>query len=75
MSYKSTDETLKKVGDDEPIFVLRGNDSLAPAIIASWVWEALEAGVSHEKVAEVEHLIDVMEAYQKAHPDRVKIPD
>lgn len=75
MAYKATEEILKKIGDDEPIFVLRANDKLAPGIVASWVWEALDAGVFREKVAEVEKLIDQMEAYQKANPDRVKLPD
>ncbi len=35
MGIKATDETLKKVKDDEPIFVLRAQDKLAPNIIRS----------------------------------------
>jgi hypothetical protein len=37
MGFKPTDTTLAKVGDDEPIFVLRAQDMTAPVIIMDWI--------------------------------------
>ena len=36
MATKLTDSCLQKVGDDEPIFVLRAQDMLAPGIVRAW---------------------------------------
>ncbi len=38
---------LNKAKDDEPIFVLRANDPLAPAVVACWA--ALAAQGLHEE--------------------------
>jgi len=37
MAYKDTCLTLKKVSPDEPIFVLRAQDTSAPATILEWI--------------------------------------
>ncbi len=37
MSLKSTCKTLKKVGDEEEIFVLRAQDDSAPHAIMQWL--------------------------------------
>jgi len=37
MAFKSTCQTLKKVGDDEPIFVLRAQDVTASRTLAFWL--------------------------------------
>lgn len=47
MAYKNTCPTLKKVGDDEPIFTLRAQDQSAPATIAFWL--ALNPQLSQER--------------------------
>lgn len=36
MAFKKTCPTLKKVGDKEPIFVLRAQDITAPAVVQFW---------------------------------------
>ena len=36
MATKATDSCLAKVGDDEPIFVLRAQDQLAPRTVRLW---------------------------------------
>jgi hypothetical protein len=37
MAFKDTCTTLKKVAPDEPIFVLRGQDASALAVILYWL--------------------------------------
>ena len=37
MAYKNSCPTLKKVADDEPIFVLRAQDVTSPVIILEWM--------------------------------------
>jgi hypothetical protein len=59
----------------EPIFVLRGQDRLAPKAIESWScfvssYSARFASSAH---ARCEH--DRMLEWQEAHPDLVKMPD
>ncbi|HVK55886.1 MAG TPA: hypothetical protein VM532_12765 [Burkholderiales bacterium] len=36
MATKHTSTSLKKAGDDEPIFVLRAQDIMAPTLIRQW---------------------------------------
>lgn len=36
MGFKKTDQCLAKVADDEPIFVLRAKDLLAPQVVRFW---------------------------------------
>lgn len=59
-----------KAADDEPIFVLRAQDRLAPETIDHWVRLARERGVSAEKIAEAERCADAMAEW----PNR-KLPD
>jgi hypothetical protein len=37
MATKLTDQCLAKVGDDEPIFVLRAQDAFAPIVVRVWI--------------------------------------
>lgn len=78
MGLKATDECLKKAGEDEPLFVLRAQDILAPVLVRFWA-TLVEAQYKKEgktmtpKVKEAQVLALQMEDWQKAH--RVKIPD
>jgi hypothetical protein len=63
-------DCLKNLKPDEPYFLLRGQDLLAPAIVRRWAAHAAEAGVNPAKVAEAERIAYDMERYQ----DR-KVPD
>lgn len=79
MANKGNDQTLSKVGEDEPIFVLRAQDSLAPDIIRAWALN-LHARCGkpihyvddclNRKVKEAMALANEMEAW----PNR-KLPD
>jgi hypothetical protein len=39
---KLNSECLQKAADDEPIFVLRGQDALAPALVREWARRFVE---------------------------------
>lgn len=45
MATKNTDRCLQKVSDDEPIFVLRAQDRLAPALVRQWARDMLIHGL------------------------------
>jgi hypothetical protein len=82
----STTGCLAKAADDEPIFVLRAQDSLAPDTIRAWVGQALRHAVFHRrslstekyealmfKLGAAEGFAMRMEAWQREHG--CKIPD
>jgi hypothetical protein len=70
MATKHNSVTLGKALDDEPIFVLRAQDTLAPALVRRWADEAERAGCAADKVAEARTVADAMERW----PTR-KLPD
>lgn len=49
MNTKHSDP-LAKCGDDEPVFVLRANDEIAPLIVMTWATEAEAKGCDKTKV-------------------------
>ena len=70
MSYKSDCPCWEKAADDEPVFVLRAQDELAPAVIEFWASMALKNGIGREKY---DAAFDCAEA-MRAWPHR-KMPD
>lgn len=64
------DVDLTFLKDDEPFFILRGSDRLAPKAIDEWVRAARAAKVPHDKVMEAMMCAEAMRAY----PGR-KVPD
>jgi hypothetical protein len=67
---KHTSTCLQKAGDDEPIFVLRAQDKLAPEIVHLWVNVAKIVGVNPTKIAEAEQIALAMARWPKR-----KLPD
>ena len=61
---------IAKAADDEPVFVLRAQDRLAPALVRAWAALAKECGCGDAKVAESIKLADAMESWP-----RRKFPD
>ena len=61
MVQKQFDKTYEKVDDDEPIFVLRGQDVLAPMAVEAWAELAAKLQVNPQKI---------LEAYQCAESMR-----
>lgn len=72
---KSADQVLAKVRDDEPIFVIRGQDKLAPEIVQAWIEAAVMEGVRTDKIVSAHRYLHDIVVYQKDHPDLVKVPD
>lgn len=70
MATKHTDTCLIKAADDEPIFVLRAQDMLAPESVREWANRALKCGLPHAKYEEALALAAKMEQW----PNR-KMPD
>ena len=71
MGTKHDDRCLKKAGDDEPIFVLRAQDSTAPDAIQAWIDKnANRLGFRHEKIREAVRIREAMKAWPKR-----KLPD
>lgn len=64
---------LAKAASDEPIFVLRAQDELAPDIVRMWAQEAAREGTSEAKCREALELADRMEVWQGEHGS--KVPD
>jgi hypothetical protein len=69
------DRCLAKVRDDEPIFVLRGQDLIAPVAIEYWAIKAKEHNVHPDKSTTAFGDARAMREYQMAHPDKAKYPD
>lgn len=70
MATKHTDTCLQKAADDEPIFVLRAKDKLAPIVVRLWAELAELHGCPKPKVMEAHALAVKMEGW----PTR-KFPD
>lgn len=65
---------IRNLDDDEPVFVLRGNDILAIPFMRQYQMFT-EDQFGPEKGQSLELLIDTMRDYQQHHSDRVKFPD
>lgn len=71
--YKNDDSCLEKAANDEPIFVLRAQDKLAPVLVRLWADLAMINGCGDEKTVEARTLAHLMEMWQKKN--RSKFPD
>lgn len=70
MSFKGTDPCLAKAAPDEPIFVLRAQDKLAPEIVRAWAIRAEAHGCAPEKLREAYALAEAMEQWPtRKYPD------
>lgn len=61
------------IPDDEPVFLVRGQDLAALATIDAWIDEARRVGAEPEMIESGFHHRDVVEAWQAAHG--AKVPD
>ena len=61
---KKGEGCLGKAADDEPVFILRGQDLCAPHAIRTWVSMARTLGTATpDKLAEAEKCAKMMEAW------------
>jgi hypothetical protein len=63
VATKHNSISLDKAKDDEPIFVLRAQDLLAPDVVRGWADVAERAGCSPAKVTEAREIADAMERW------------
>lgn len=76
---------FKDIPEDEPLFLLRGQDALAPQAIeayaslvratASGKTDATAAQKLHDVADECQNVAAAMQVWQAGNPDRVKLPD
>ena len=66
----NADSCLNKIPGDEPIFVLRASDILAPIVVQYWVTLAADTGVPVKKVQEACSVASAM-----IHWPNRKLPD
>jgi hypothetical protein len=69
----SPSSCINKAADDEPVFVLRAQDAIAPDVVRLWAGRAWQAGVPQAKVNEAYDLASQMQAWQREHS--AKVPD
>jgi ribosomal protein L7Ae-like RNA K-turn-binding protein len=70
VNTKDANKCLQKVATDEPIFVLRAQDILAPEVVRAWARQAKEHGTPAVKVHEALALADAMERWPtRKYPD------
>lgn len=61
---------LGKAADDEPVFILRGQDALAADTVDHWANHARLLGCHPDKVREAHELADKMRAWRpQKNPD------
>jgi len=56
---------INKAADDEPVFVLRASDALAPIVVRLWADLAALHGCGFEKFRSAQRLADQMTIYAK----------
>jgi hypothetical protein len=64
---------LDKVGDEEPIFILRASDALAPSIVNEWIRAARRNGVNADKIASATRHLQAIWDWQAVYDH--KLPD
>lgn len=62
------------LSDDEPIFAIRGNDATAIAALNFYLLMQ-DGAISDDKSRGLEEIRDRFIHYQRAHPERVHLPD
>jgi hypothetical protein len=66
-------ETATSIDDDEPIFLLRAKDAVAPIVVAYWAKLVEDYGGDRELAASVKKWADEMVEWQNEHGK--KMPD
>lgn len=71
--YNHIQDPSGKIPEDEPVFLLRGQDKFAPALLCEWAKQLMEAGgdmsMALEVVAHAIKMHDWQESVKKKIPD------
>lgn len=72
--YDRIQDPMGKIPEDEPVFLIRGQDAVGPAAVRAWVLLAEAAGASPNITTMAKRHADLMEAWQEA-TGKAKVPD
>ncbi len=68
-------KTWEKIPEDEPVFILRGQDLISGILVEEWIQLAERWKVNKDKIDRAkEHLQDIR-IFQLENPRRCKTPD
>ena len=70
---KHDNARLANAADDEPLFVIRAKDDIAPSVVEFWADELEANGGSEEKARQARDLAAQMQAWQGRYGS--KLPD
>lgn len=70
--YNRIQDPENRIPEDEPVFLLRGQDAFAPTVVRAWAKMAEEAGL-HEIAKMVYNGADEMDEWQRTM--KSKLPD
>ncbi|MCK9435723.1 MAG: hypothetical protein M0Q12_00780 [Synergistaceae bacterium] len=71
--YNRIQDPEHKIPDDEPVFLIRGQDIVAPEVVRQWAFRARKAGAKELIVEAALQQAEAMERWQRTHLR--KIPD
>lgn len=71
--YDRIQDPAELIPEDEPVFLLRGQDKLAPSIVEVWAEKASALGASQKIVTAAFRQASRMRAWQMQHG--AKVPD
>lgn len=73
MTKTEAREYVEKLREDEPCFILRAQDQLAPKIVLNWAASLYMLGGSADKIQNAHALAQRMEIWQRENG--AKVPD
>jgi hypothetical protein len=71
--YNRIQDPENKIGQDEPVFLIRAQDEAGPTAVREWAYEALKRGASVEIVKTALDHAKKMERWQSLNIS--KVPD
>lgn len=71
--YQRIQDPAGKIPEDEPVFLLRGQDLLAPQIVQEWIALAIRNHVDKTLIESAIDLCQRMVTWQNEH--KAKLPD
>lgn len=60
---------------DEPVFLIRAQDKLAPQAVANYLSMSQANGVNPDQLELVARTVNDIKVFQRDHADKVKLPD
>lgn len=71
--YNRIQDPENKIPEDEPVFLIRGQDIVGPMVVQVWARLAKNAGATPDIIEAAQRQSQAMQEWQEAHGS--KIPD